>query len=480
LESRRIDDCLPSLGDVTMTPGSVLSFPRPLGFILAAALCCWLTFIPTLQAQGEALSLAQSVDLAHRNNPALEEARARIAQARAALGEASAPFWPQLTASVEYLRGDAPSAFLFKTIDARRLPPEVDFNRPGTFENVETAIAAQWNLYRGGRDQLVREQAREHLARQEHEHEALRNELTATVIDTFFAILTARDFVAITQQTESTVARELELAEVRFAGGSLLRSDVLSLQVRLAEAQAEKIQAASAQQRLAAALATLLDRPADDELRLVALEEISYTPPTDYSQALERALRQRPELAAMTSQRVTTRLQQDLARAEYLPRLDLQARLYHGDAGLSFDDQDLNWTFGAVLSWEFFSGFATPARQAQARAGAAEAAAAERRLRRQIELNVRQSWFALEEATARLEVTRIATMQAEEALALVRTQFAAGAAEVTRYLNAQLALARMQATAAAAHWERQRSLSELARSIGDWVSSNPLATGTLP
>ena len=242
--------------------------------------------------------------------------------------------------------------------------------------------------------------------------------------------------------------------------------------MRRAEARSETVRAAAAQGRLAAALCALLDRSVEETVLPVLPEGELYRPPGDYAEAVERGLRLRPELAAGASGRRLAELERGAVRGEYLPAFDLQARLWHGDPGLSFDGSEVNWTAGALLSWEFFSGFGTAAREGRARAGAVEAAAAERRWRREVEREVRQAWVSLEEAEARLQVTRLAVEQAEEALAMVRTQYAEGAAEVTRLLNAELALSRMQAQAADARWARERSLSELARAVGDWAPSS--------
>ena len=289
--------------------------PRLLLKVFTVAIFLLLPLPWSPPAFSEPLTLAQAVEEALGRHPSLEESTARVEQAREALREARASFFPHLSASVEYLRGDAPSAYLFKTIDARRLPPGVDFNDPGSFENVETSLSARWNLYRGGGDRLRHAQAREETVRREHEHEALSSDLTAAVIDTFFALLSARDQVDIARQAEVTVARELELAEIRFEGGALLRSDLLSLRVRRAEARAETVRVAGAQARLAAALSALLDRPVAEKVRPVLPEGDLYRPPADYAEAVERGLQRRPEVAAGASGRRLAELERR-ARSE--------------------------------------------------------------------------------------------------------------------------------------------------------------------
>ncbi len=418
-------------------------------------------------ALSEPLTLERAVALSRAENPAIHEAQSRIDQARAAVVEIRAHFYPQIGAYAEYLRGDAPSAYLFKTIDARRLPPGVDFNEPGTFGNVETGIRAQMNLFRGGGDRLRLEQAHRRVEVREDEFRALENELSAAVIDTWFALLSAREMRAIARQSMAAVERETELAQIRMEGGALLRSELLSLQVRLWETRAEEVRADGALLRLEAALASLLGLPADTPLEIRESEEPDHAIPPDFAQALERARQKRPELAGAARHREIARLAHGAARAEFLPRLDLESRIYHDDPGLDFDGDRINWTAGATLSWEIFSGFAPTARKEMARGAMIESAAAERRLLRQVELEVRSAWVALQEAEARLEVTRAAQTQAEEAFALVRTQFEGGAVDITRYLDAEVTLNRSRAAEAAARRDRQRAAAELARAVGE-------------
>ena len=100
------------------------------------------------------LPLKEAVRIALRNNPDMDMAIARIRQSEAMIDEAMAAFWPFISVYGEYLQGDAPSAYLFKTIDQRMLPPDVDFNYPGWFENYEIGGRVRWNLFNGGRDLL--------------------------------------------------------------------------------------------------------------------------------------------------------------------------------------------------------------------------------------------------------------------------------------------------------------------------------------
>jgi outer membrane protein TolC len=414
------------------------------------------------------LTLKDAVELALSSNPVIEQTQARVTQARAAIHESRAAFFPHIDVYLEYLRGDAPSAYLFKTIDARRLPPQTDFNDPGRFDNFETGARARLNLYAGGSHSLNESRAEQGLKQALSGQEAATNELVAAVVDTYLAMLSAADAIDIAEQSVSLVEREIQSAQVRYEGGSLLRADLLSLEVRKAQALEQVITAQTAHKNLQAALRNLLDMEATAPLEPVS-GELGYSPPESFGKALQTALDRRPELISAAAEVESAHLQQKIARAEYLPRLDVEARLYHDDPHPSYNDDQLNWTLGANLSWEVFSGFATRARVQRAEGRSAESRATKRRLRRQIELEVHQAWLELQQARARTEVTQAAVSQAVEAYQIVQTRFSGGAAEITRYLEAELALNRSRLQALSAQRDQQRAAADLARAMGLWA-----------
>ena len=86
-------------------------------------------------------------------------AESRVAQSEARLAQAKSQFLPSLGLDTGYIHANAPSVFLFKSIDARNLAPGTDFNNPGLIDNFESGITARYNIFNGGRDQIQTELA---------------------------------------------------------------------------------------------------------------------------------------------------------------------------------------------------------------------------------------------------------------------------------------------------------------------------------
>ena len=422
------------------------------------------------QAPKGAIPLDQAVRIALHGSPDVETAVTRIRQAHAVIDEADAAFWPMISVYGEYLQGDAPSSYLFKTIDQRMLPPGVDFNAPGWFENYEVGLQARMNLFRGGRDLLRRRMAETGLHMHELDRQSIENALVESVIHAYFQSLAARDYVEIAEHSAGTVEEQKRVVEVRYRAGGALRSDLLSLEVRFARAKEELLRARNNHVLSIAALAILLSFDPDTPLLLEKPQGISRPFPEDYASGLTRALANRPELKKARQQVVRSYMALDMARSEYLPTLDAHAKFYMDDPDARFDTSRDNWVAGIILNWDIFTGMSTRAKVEQARSALDEMLAQDRKTTQAVQLDLKSAYLGLAEAKARIEVTRASVAQAEESLSLVRKEYEGGSATITRYLEAELALNRARIRARTAYYDKEKSLASIGRGIGYWAS----------
>ncbi len=420
----------------------------------------------------EKISLAEAIRVALENNPENQMALARLMQAEAAIQQANAAFYPALGLYTEYTHADAPSVYLFKKIDQRELPPDADFNSPGELDNFETGFTGRLNLFSGGRDYLNRRMARTGLAISQLDRESVENGLIASVIGAYYDVLAAGEFIRISRESIATVQKELEMMRVRLRGGSALKSDVLSLEARLAQSQEELVQSRNRYQTAVTALATLLG--IDPNAKLV-LEQPDGLPaasfPQVYDRGIEYALAQRPDLKQIRARVEKAAMAVDAARTEYLPRLDMQAKYYFDDESLGYDTDRENWMVAVILNWDLFTGFSTRAAVNMASARLAETLAADRNLRLSVQMDVKTAYQNLEAARARLEAARQSAAAAEESLDLVQKQFEGGSVTITRYLQAELDRNRARIRATAAYYDRQKALAEIGRALGYWAKA---------
>ena len=424
---------------------------------------------PSPQVPKTPLALDQAILVALQDHPDIEMALARIRQAHAMIDEATASFWPMISAYGEYLQGNAPSSYLFKTIDQRMLPPNVDFNDPGWFENYEVGLQARINLFNGGRDLLRRRMAETGLQIHELDRRSIENALVESVIHAYFQALAAHDYVEIARRSVDTVEEQRRVVDVRYRAGGALRSDLLSLEVRLAQSREELVRAENNYHLSIAALAILLSLDPDAPLRLQGGDTVVGRFPKDYASGLTQALANRPELKKVRHQVVQSYMALDMARGEYLPKVDAYAKYYMDDPSADFQTSRDNWVAGVILNWDFFTGFSTRAGVNKARGVLDEMLALDRKTTQTIQLDLKSAYLRLTEAEARLEVTRASVAQAEESLSLVRKEYEGGSATITRYLEAELALNRARILSKAAYYDKERALASVGRGVGYWA-----------
>jgi outer membrane protein len=306
----------------------------------------------------------------------------------------------------------------------------------------------------------------------------VENGLVESVIHAYFNVLAARDFVQIAEDSVGTVAEQKRVVEVRYKGGSALKSDLLSLEVRLAQAREDLVRAKNNESLSLAALANLLGLHADTTISLKDEENILVDFPEDYRAGLKQALARRPELRKVRQQVVSSQMALDAARSEYLPRLDGEFRYYLDDPDFDFDTDRENWTAGVILNWDAFTGFSTKARVEKARGVLEEMLAADRKTTQSIQLDIKTVYLRLAEARARLEVAEASVAQAEESLSLVKKEYEGGSATITRYLEAELARGRARIRARSAFYDREKAIASVARGIGYWTNYGERATSS--
>lgn len=428
------------------------------------------------------LSLTRAINIAIANNPNLRQAVHRVTRARAMKALSDSAFWPTAGFYTEYMQGDAPSVYLFKALDQRQLPQNINFNDPGWFENFETGLGAQINLFNGGRDYLGYRMAQQDVDISDLDRQSIINSLKAQVIAAFHDVLSASEFVDIAEASVVTVSEQLRIMQVQYEGGGVLKSDVLTLKVRLAQAEESLVESKKRYNLAKTALAHLMGFDPPEGSRDLALTVktagIILDVPATYEEGIIYAFDHRPELEKIRKLLVKSRMGVDVSKAGYLPRIDMMGKYYVDDPHMDYDRDRENWTVAVMFNWDLFSGFSTRARIKKADAIVKEMLAADREAALNIKLDVKNAYLNLEAARSRYDVAASSVESAEESFRLVKEYYQGGAVTVTRYLAAELDRNRSRIRATAAFYDKIKANAEFARAIG--MFSGGIAAGPNP
>lgn len=416
-------------------------------------------------------NLSQAIDHALLNNPNLQIMEDRIAQAEAQLGIALSSFYPNIKAGLFYEHSDNPSRAFGMIIAQRRLDfsPTTDFNHPGGTDNYRPEISARYSLFRGGQDYFQSKVAQLGVDAVKLKKSAARNYLIQTVSSTFYGYLAATEADEVAIKSIVAVEKELKQSRNRYEAGSTLRSDVLSLEVQLAEAQDKKIQTANAIELAKIGLKSLLGLVAHKPFEVDSSSQ--WTLPESnrsFDELLDLAMTQRPETKVANKQIEIAQQQLKAARGAYLPTADAYVSYGSDSKNLDFSTNRDNVTAGVMLEIDIFSGFRDSEKIKKLEHQVAIAKKMAKQTQLEIESAVKRSHLKLAEALARVKVTSSSVTAANEAFRLVNEQRKAGTVTVTRYIEAEVARDKSLSRNIAARFDTLRAEAELNQAIGSW------------
>jgi outer membrane protein len=428
---------------------------------------------------GQPLTLDEAVAQAFEGNPDLRAAAERIGEAQARVGEATSAFFPQISSRLTYARTDNPAQAFAMILAQRRFSFSDDFNNPGPTQDVRPEIVGALPLFRGGQDYERRTAATLGVEAAQWERAAIRNALADAVVAAYYSLLAGPEQVEVTRVSIDAVDSALTQARVRFESGAALKSDVLSLEVRLAAAREARVRAQNAVELARAGLRILLGLPAEAPLEVAPVAaHAGPDVPESFDAALQQALARRPEIQAAQRMVAMREHEVKMEKAAYLPRVDLVGSYGQDNTNLELSRHQDNWSVGVSAELDLFSGFRTTERVRAAERRLAEALEAQRKARLEIERDVKTAVLGLQEARERAQVTVAAVASGEEALRLVQEQYRAGAVTITRYLEAEVARTDARSRAIAARYDVRRAEAAVRKALGYWAAHSPDTSAT--
>lgn len=395
------------------------------GVVLAAGM------LLALSARGETLEEAWA--LAQRSDLGLAAAQSDAEAARLDVEAAKGARWPTLTASGQFTQMQDAPAFSF---GANTLP----FQLPEVFSHDNFAMAAvsvDVPLYTGGRITSQIAAAEAGGAARTADAERTRADLRLAVAEGYVAVQRAERALAIAQSNVDSLTKYVSDVEAMFNREVVPRNDLLSAQVARANAEQGRLQAANALQLAKAAYNRRMGLPLDREFTLapIAAAAVADSGAGTIASLEAEALQHRHEIAALSAQGEALGHAAEAERSRLAPQVSLTGGYqYLENQAL---DRDTFAMAGVGVRWALFDGGQVRNRSASLRQTQRATEQRLNDLRSLIALEVRQSWFTLQEARARTEVARGAVEQAEENVRIAKQQYAAGLVNSTRVLEAE-------------------------------------------
>jgi outer membrane protein len=440
-----------------------------------AALGCLLPLAGSLCAEQESpssgfLSLSEAIQTALVDNPSVLEVQAQVDIAGERIIQARSGFMPRIDASGAYDRTTNPSRTFATKLNQGMITQE-DFNvdrlnDPDPIDNYAGRVTAIWPLYDSGQSWYGFRQAELGQEESHLEMTRMRQQVIARTVVTYVGLLMAQEQLAIVQQTLTTAKAHRKMVASRYQSGFVVKSDLLRTDVHIANLEQQQLQAASQVEVARAELNAAMGGAIDSKYQLTSRLETNQEIMGPLEHWVDTALDQRADLKQIELQRAVVEEEIKKARAAYLPSLNLTGN-YEVNTE-NFDESADNYTVGAVVTFNIFSGNRTSAKVREAKATLKKIEALRRQLKQRVQVETRQAYLQADSSRRRIQVARLAVTQAEEALRIVRNRYKNGLFTIVDLLNSELAL--------------QQAQTNRLRAIHDYKVANAnlmLAAGTL-
>lgn len=437
-----------------------------------------LAVVVVSSANAEALNLRQCISMALNQNPTLMASSARIEQAQAAIDRSKNSYLPKITTGITATRSNDPlNVFGMKLVQQNAAFNDLGLsqfgqpgvtgdtkpdalNNPGDYSNVNTRVQAEMPVYTGGQiDGYVR-QAQHYLSAAQAGDQAARQQLMFMVYQAYEGVNTAKSFVEVADQAVKAAESFVKTSENLTNQGVLVKSELLTAKVHLANVQVQREQALNQQAVALEQLKVLMGMELDAPLvigQAPAMSDVA----TDVNKAKTKAQSTNPQLRALRAQIESSGAAVDVAKSAYLPTVGVMARQDWNDSSLGLNHP--SYTLAGVMSWTLTDFGVTRASVDMARSNQAELIALSRQQEQEVAFKVSSTYKKLAEATQRANSLAVNVEQADEAQRLIRQRHEGGVATITEVLVSETQLLKAKADLISARFEvsTQRAMVRL-------------------
>ena len=414
----------------------------------------------------QVLTLENALIIALGNQPSLRVAAGNQAINEARVGQARSGYFPQITGRVAYQRATANVATSFGGGPIQRNV------RGETFGTYLNNANLNQTIFDFGKIRSQVKTAEFNLQAARSDTETAVQTMVVNVQQGYYGLQQAQRLLLVSQEALTQFQKHLDLAKGRFKVGVAPKIDVTTAEVDLSNARLNLITAKNNLSLGRVTLNNAMGILTADQYRVeepVAFEQYAIT----QEQALDRALRARPELISQRALEQAADSAIKTAEADFFPTVT-------GAAGYSYNGQEFplvwNWNVLGSLNIPIFSGFLTKQQVAEARATLLRTKANGDALKQTVLAEVSQAYLNLDATQERLRFTAITVTQAKERMALTEGRYRAGLATAVEVTDAEVALVNAQVNDVVAMSTYQAAKAKLERAMG--TTAPPLTGGS--
>ena len=405
------------------------------------------------------LNLEDSVQMAMENNRTIKQSMTDVDTAQWSLKSARASMGPSITLSSSANRIGGK---LYDSYKASASLTGIDYNYAFT-----NSVSASIPLYSGGQLERNVDAARYGVNSADLTLENAKQTIRYNTTAGYFQILEDRSLVGVQQESVDNLQAHLDNVNAQYRVGTVAKSDVLSSQVNLANAQQSLVTAQNNYDVAVAKLNNLIGLPTDTVLNIK--DDLKYTK-YDLTQddCTQYALQHRPDGIAADYSVKQAEAAVEAAKAGNRPKVTASASDQIGGEH-PFDDNHTGsdtWSMGVNASWNVFDNHVTDAVVHEKEAALEKVRQAAAATKETIALDVRTAYLSLVAAEKNIQTMQVTVEKAQEDNKIAQVRYSAGVGTNLDVMDANEKLTTAQTSYYTALYTYNTSKAALDKAMG--------------
>jgi len=390
------------------------------------------------------VSLSSAIHSALSSNPMMMAAKSRTKASGERIAQARSGMLPQVYITESYQRTNNPM-WVFATKLNQGVITQDDFatdflNDPSSIENFNSRLWVDWPIFDGGRTLYGWRQANIGKMSSDAALVRTRQEVISQTIDAYTSLLLAKRNITVIEQTIETAKTHLKTINKRFENGMVVKSDVLRAKVHLAELDQAHVIAKSNAAVARATLNNVMGQSTDQAISTTTKLSKTRMAIPELLVLIDQAIKNRPDLKQIDFLVQMAESEIDKEKSGHWPSFNLNGSYELNSE--KFDETADNYTIGANVTLNLFSGYRISSKAREALYKRNESKSQKKGMYQRVRLETEKAYYDLLSADKRITTSELAIDNAEEMLRIVENRYATGLVNIVSLLDAELALYR--------------------------------------
>ncbi|MDW7679550.1 MAG: TolC family protein, partial [bacterium] len=311
----------------------------------------------------------------------------------------------------------------------------------GQYDNYGATLSLQQPIFTGGKIKNAFNIAQISSRVAESDYQKSKSDLILNVEKSYWTVIQIQEFAKVAQEAVDLMQAHLQDLDNMYQVGMVTNNDLLLAKVQLSNARLNLIKANNGVKMAKTGFCSVIGIPLTTDV--VLSDTLNYQPlaGVDLRQSIQNALINRPEKQTMNLNIKMAKKGVSITKAGYYPNIFVVGNYNYKRPDREYNpDFYTSWNISLLAQLNLFDWGESSLKVQEARNRLVQLQQVDRQLEDGINLEVTQSFLALNEAKEKIEATKINVEQAKENYRVTDEKFKQGLATNTELLDANILL----------------------------------------